>query len=244
MKSKSLFLALAAVSVLALSAPPAHAENWEFDLGVYGWLAGIDGTIGAGNVGDVPVKASFSDLAGFVDFSMGLSFEARQPKYIIGADGFWVNLSETRTAQIEGGAELDIDLSMKEYIGALGGAYRVTPLFDVWLTGRMYTIKSDADWQGSSLDEQSHTWADIYVGARYHREFAQRWLAAVRADIGTGGSDFAWYGDALLGFRFTPTFMMGAGYRVLSLDRVEEDGDYFKWDIAMNGLGIFMNFSW
>jgi len=25
---------------------------------------------------------------------------------------------------------------------------------------------------------------------------------------------------------------------------VEDSGDYFKWDIAMDGLGIFLNFSW
>jgi hypothetical protein len=65
----------------------------------------------------------------------------------------------------------------------------------------------------------------------------------VRADVGTGGSDFAWFGNVLLGYRFTPTFTLGAAYRVLSLDREDTGDEYFKYDVVQDGLGIGANFS-
>jgi hypothetical protein len=119
----------------------------------------------------------------------------------------------------------------------------VTPEFDVWLAGRLYSLRTGQVYQGSSLSSNSETWGDVYVGARYHREFSERWIASVRADVGTGGSDFAWFGNALVGYQFSPTFTLGLAYRVLSLDYEKTDEYYFKYDITQDGLGIVANFS-
>jgi len=236
--------------LVALTITPVYAQDSTQDsdtgkeLGLYLWLAGLDGSMGFGRVDDVPINASFSDIAGYLDFSMAGYFEYRQPKWIVGTDIFWVKLGETRTASINGGPDVDVDLNFDQYIGALGGAYRVTPQFDVWLTGRLYTLKTSSTFQGSDIVADSKTWGDVYVGARYHYNFAQRWIAMVRGDIGAGGSDFAWFGNLGVGYRFNDTFTLGASYRVLSLDRETGEGqDYFKYDITEDGLGVVFNFS-
>jgi len=154
-----------------------------------------------------------------------------------------VKLGATRRGHIDG-SNVDVDMNMDQYIGSLGGAYRLTPQWDLWLTGRMYSLQTSQTFQGSDLSADSHTWADIYVGARYHYNFGERWIAIARADIGTGGSDFAWFGNLSAGYRFNDTFTLGASYRVLSLDRETGSGkDFFKYDIVQDGLGIVFNFS-
>src|SRR5262245_61673605 len=90
------------------TASPARAQDSTQDsdtgkeLGFYLWLAGIYGTVGFGRVNDVPVSASVSDILKFLDFSMGTYFEYRQPKWIAGADFWFVKLGATREAQLDG----------------------------------------------------------------------------------------------------------------------------------------------
>jgi len=248
-KSIGRWTGLVALLVLIGSAAPALGQDSTQDsdtgkeLGLYMWFAGLDGDMGFGRVNDVPVNASFSDIASYLDFSMAGYFEYRKSRWIAGTDLFWVKLGATRTAHIDG-SNVDVDLNFDEYIGALGGAYRINPRFDLWLTGRLYSLQTSQTFQGSDLSANRETWGDIYVGARYHYNFAQRWIAIARADIGAGGSDFAWFGNLSVGYRFNDTFTLGASYRVLSLDReTGSDADYFKYDVTTDGLGVVLNFS-
>jgi hypothetical protein len=168
-------------------------------------------------------------------------FEARQTKFAIQTDIAYVNLGEVRQAQV-GASLVDVDLDYVQWIWEVGGAYRLTPRLDAWLAGRLYSMEAGAAFQESALNRASQTWADLYVGARFHTHLARRLVASVRADIGAGGSDVAGFGNA--GYELTETFSMGIGYRVLSLDRVTGSGrDYFKYDMTQNGLGIAFNFA-
>jgi len=163
---------------LALAAP-ASADEWECDLGFYAWLSGLDGTIGVADNSDVPVDATFSDLASFLDFAGATYFEARKPKFALQTDISYVKLGETREAQV-GASLVDVDLDFVQWIWEVGGAYRLTPKFDVWLAGRLYSMEADANFQGSPLNEASETWADIYVGARFRTHLAKRLVARLR----------------------------------------------------------------
>jgi hypothetical protein len=85
----------------------------------------------------------------------------------------------------------------------------------------------------------SKSWADIFFGARYLSRFAEDWFATARADIGFGGSTFAWFGTAGLGYSFSELFSLAFSYRILSLDYEEGSGiEYFKFDAATHGFGL------
>ena len=245
MKLERSFVPLGVLLIAAslVWASPASADEWECDLGFYAWLEGLDGTMGVSDENDVPVDASFSDLVSFLDFAGATYFEARKPKFALQTDVAYVKLGETRQAEV-GASLVDVDLDFVQWIWEVGGAYRLTPKLNAWLAGRLYSMSANATFQGSALDERSQTWADIYVGASYRTHLAKRLVALARADVGAGGSDFAWFGNVALGWEFTPTFTLGVGYRILSLDYVTgSGGDYFKYDMTQDGLGIAFNFA-
>ena len=108
-------------SLLTVTAPPLHAQDWEFRAAVYAWLSGLDGTISAIPLGGgVPVSASFSDLADFVDFAAAGHFEAENPDFVFLGDVNYVGLGSERDAEIDG-TPVSIDMDYDQWIFELGG---------------------------------------------------------------------------------------------------------------------------
>ena len=81
-------LALAAV----LTAAPAGAEGWNYDLGIYAYGTGLDGTVGVGPVeGDIDL--SFSDIVEDLDFAAFVFFRAETDSWAVMIDTIFVDLS-------------------------------------------------------------------------------------------------------------------------------------------------------
>jgi hypothetical protein len=238
-------LLFAATAVLLPSAVrPAAAQEWQFYGAAYAWLAGLDGTIGAGPAGGgQPVEASFSDLASYIDFAAAGHFEARNAKVVLLTDINYVGLGAERDADVEG-VPVTIDMDYNQWIIEAGGGYRISENFDALLVGRYYiqdlggTVTSIG---GDESGETSHKWADMYVGGRYSNVLGGKWVVSVRGDVGFGGSDIAWFGNALVGYRLGKTLSLGLAYRVLSLDYETGEGvDYYKYDVTMDGVGLVL----
>ena len=75
-------IALVAVFMVVIAAPvaseePAEPSEWHYIAVLYGWLTGLEGTIGFGDQFQEPVEATFDDLLNYVDFSMAGHFEAK-----------------------------------------------------------------------------------------------------------------------------------------------------------------------
>jgi hypothetical protein len=95
------------------------------------------------------------------------------------------------------------------------GGYRITEKFDALLVGRYYIQDLGATVSGIGGDESgetSHGWADVYLGARYSNILGGKWIISARGDVGFGGSDIAWFGNALIGYRISRTISLGAAY--------------------------------
>ena len=244
---KRMTIATVAIAIVtALTARPALAEEWNYDAALYGWFSGLDGTVGVGRLGDQPAEASFSDLVGYLDFTAAGYFEARNPKMVLMTDIYYVNLGAQRDVEVlKQTVKTDMDFS--QWILELGGGYRVSEKFDVLLAGRYYIF--DLGVTASSItDDRSgdvtHQWGDVFIGGSYHTVLGAKWLVSVRGDLGFGGSDFAWFGNAVVGYQFTELFSLGLGYRVLSLDyETGADADYFKYDVTTDGIGLEAKFS-
>ena len=237
----------AAAMLLLATAGPVAAQTWSFEASIYAWLAGLDGTIGVSPLGGgQPVEASFSDLAGFLDFAAAGHFEAHSPKVVLLGDINYVGLGAERDAEVEG-QPVTVDMDYNQWLLELGGGYRLSSEFDLLLVGRYYIQElgeTTTAVSGTEGTETSHRWGDIYVGARWTKFLGERWWISLRGDIGAGGSNFAWFGNAGFGYRFSDLVSVGLAYRVLSLDYETGSGtDYYKYDVAMGGPGMVLSFA-
>lgn len=239
---------VAMTAALLLATPaPASAQGWEYVAAPYLWLMGLDGTIALAPIGGgQPIDASFGDLAGFLDFAFAAHFEAHNPKFRLMGDVNYAKLGASRDAQIAG-ETVEVDLDYSQWILELGAGYRVSEVVDLLLIGRYYIQDVGTTAQGIAGDSSGGTeydWGDIYVGARWLQPLGDRWWFSIRGDIGTGGSDFAWFGNATFGYRFSDLFTLGVAYQILGLDYQTGSGsDYYKWDVALSGIGLVLGFT-
>jgi hypothetical protein len=219
--------------------------DWEFNASLYGWFAGIDGTVGVAILQE-QVDATPSDLFKNLEFTAGGHFEARNPTISLIADVFFMGLKQDAEIQrtilnqpITKTGEVNLDEWVVE--GAVG--YRTSKQFEILLAVRFYDINTEILTEESG-GSASKSWADGFFGARYKTDFADVWYTSARVDIGMGGSAFAWFGNAELGYRFSQLFSLSFNYRILSVDYEKGAGkDYFKYDTFNHGFGLAAVFS-
>lgn len=233
------------VLLFVTSAAAGATEDWTYQVGLYGWLAGLEGTIGFAEIVEEPVSLNFDDLMGYVDFALAGHFEARGPKTVYLADISYTGLGAERDAQVHN-QTVKVDMDLNQWIFEAAGGYRIAPKIDILLAGRYYLIDTGATFS-SVLNEESGSvsqgWFDVFIGARYHTTFGERWFAAIRGDIGVGGSDFAWFGQVQLGYMFSDHIGAVAAWRVLSLDYDGDEGsNYFVYDVVQSGLGLGLGY--
>lgn len=241
---QSLFLFTILFLLISISATKAQTD-WEFDASVFMWFAGIDGTIGIANA-EEQVDASPSDILENLEFAFPVHFEMRNPDVSLIADVMYLGVGQDVDIQvttphntITNTGEMDLDQWVVE--GAFG--YRISQKFEVLASLRYYDIKVGMIINDTTTSNNEN-WYDGYIGARYITDFAKDWYTTIRADIGMGGSNFAWYGDAEVGYRFSELFSLAFGYRILSLDYETGSGvHYFKYDAICQGFNVAAVFS-
>ncbi len=225
---------------------PAKSD-WGGSLIIYGWLAGVKGTV-AGDGGteiDIPFE-TFFDLT---DAGFQMYAEVRWRKWFIGFDGTWAKLAIDRE-----GTLLDLQVSIRQKIFEVRFGYRVfertleapaparegksmrwgrAVAVDAFVGARYFYTRIKATTTpivGSpivveDLDER----IDPFFGARVGWQFAQRWALIVRGDIGGFGigdaAQFTWQFSANVAFRITRRIDVFVGYRLLSYDTITGSGD-------------------
>jgi hypothetical protein len=248
MKTSFLCAVVVAMAVTpAISQESPEPSGWNYNAAFYGWLAGLEGTMGFGDQFQEPVDATFKDLAGYVDFAIAGRFEAINPQMAFFTDVAYTDLSSSREAEIRN-QTVTVNMDITQWILEFGGGYRVKEEILILFAGRYYVLDTGATSTtiaGGKTGEAEQSWGDIYVGVRYKNLFREKWIVSIRGDIGAGGSELAWFGEATVGYRFTELISGLFGYRILSLDREpDSDGEnYFKYDMVQNGFGIGLGFS-
>jgi len=215
-------------------------SDWKYNASLYGWFAGIDGTVGVATA-EKQVDATPSDLFQNLEFTGGGHFEARNPEVSLIADIFYMGLG--RESQVEKTilnttitktGSLDLD----EWVAEVAFGYRLSKEFEVLLATRFYDINVNIIIDDTTTSN-GENWFDGFIGARYMTDFADNWFTSIRTDIGLGGSTFAWYGNAELGYRFSELFALSFNYRILSVDYEVGSGiNYFKYDTFNHGIGL------
>lgn len=119
--------------------PATKPSGWTFRLEPYGWLMGMDGSVGAGPF-STSVDVSSKSLLQNLDWGVFLQAEARNGKWGILADGFFAQLSAEGNPP--GPLYSNLDAKLQQGLGELALAYRV--------------------WEGKA------GFLDVFAGARYN----------------------------------------------------------------------------
>lgn len=253
----ALVLAPAAAATAGTTVSPAPepeisapAESgWQFTLGLYGWAAGLDGTIGAaGYTTDVGV--SFSDILDTLDMTAMGAFELRNGPWMFQFEGLYLKNSDAVSGVDSAGTPFTAKLTAETTRLEPVVGYRVvdngTTKVDL-LAGAVYydisnklvVTSAGAVAGGKSQDN----WLDPIIGARVHHHFAEKWSILARGDIGGFGvnADLVWQLSGLVGYDITDRVSAYAGYRHAAVDY---RNGAFVYDAAASGpiLGMAISF--
>lgn len=214
-----------------------EAAEWRFVLGFYGWLAGIDGVVAVGSRNEFPVDVAFDDLFANLDFALSMHFEGKHRSgWSFLTDVFFVNLGTSGTVPPDGAT---LTLDQKQVVLEGGFAYEFARDWEVLAVGRYNNLSVSV--VGDSLSTQSHgaSFVDVFGGIRYSPRVSDRWALSFRTDVGTGGSDLAWFLNASTFYRMSDMVVLAIGYRGLSVDYETGEGrDRVKWDMFTHGLSL------
>ncbi|WP_157243492.1 hypothetical protein [Algoriphagus resistens] len=225
-------------------------NQWGFLVEPYLMFPFMNGSTGVGNLPNVSVDASASDI--FSNLSVGamLYTEAYTQKWAIGSDLIYMNLKEDVKT---GTAITDGSLQAKQFAWELSGLRSVLPWLDVGVGGRFNSLTAEVDLSLTTLDGPStrnrsskESWFDPIIIARIKNQSGEKLLYQFRGDIGGFGvgSQFTYQLQAYVGYRFSDLFQLTAGYRIISIDYEKgADENRFLYDVNTSGPTIRFGFN-
>ncbi len=242
--------ALTPIPALAADAlDPADTSDWTFTAAAYLWGSGISGKSGVFGLPPQEVDLGFGDILGDLDFAfMGLA-EARNGRFVLGADLTYTHVGSTvknpRKAETLLVNKIGIDTSSWMVTGF--GGYTVVDTDAVrldaiaggrlWSVNSDFTLKSDFPAINGRSRSDGATWVDPLIGAKARIDVATDIYISAWAMIGGFGvgSDLMWDVMAGAGYDFTDHLSLFAGYRAASVDYSD---DSFVYDIVQQGPAV------
>ena len=212
----------------ALAEEPS--QEWDFYGEAYFWAA----TLEAETTDGEDVDVSFSDILEHLNYGAMGAVGAEKGRWIIAADGIYLNLeSDESSQQSIGGTltRLDADVDIQGFISTAAVGYDLLDSDNTTLHllggGRYLWLDFDLDVEAGSggVDfSDSNSWVDGIVGLRGRTQVADGWHLVYHGDIGTGESDLTWQLLGAVNYRFRNVDLV-LGYRYLgwNFDAGEND---------------------
>lgn len=236
-----LSLALPAAAEAADLPPVPDTSDWTFTLALYGWAAGIEGTVGVFGLPTADVDLPFSDVIQNLDFAaMGMG-EARNGRFMLGMDATYTHVSASvKTPYGKLANKVDVTNTAVMVTGV--GGYAVydgdMARLDIIAGGRFWSVDNDfkvkgGPWNGREKSDGAQ-WVDPLVGAKLRVDLTDKIYATGWGMIGGFGvgSDLMWDLMGGAGYEFNDKFSLFGGYRAVSVDY---DKDGFVYDVVEQG---------
>lgn len=228
----------------------SHAEQWQFHVAPYGWLAGLEGDVATlPPLPSVNVDFDFGDILEDLDGSIMLVGEARKGRWGFFADFEYVNtksLGETPAGRLFSTIEVETETLL--FTGA--GFYRVIEdgqaFVDLMAGARIWSVETELTLNTGLLPartaDNDEAWTDPLIGAKGQMPFGESPLF-ISGHLLTGGfglgSDHFFDVNLNLGYQWTQTVATIIGYRYMEVD-YDEDG--FLYDVSQYGPLIGLSF--
>lgn len=229
--------------------PPAEpAKEWEFSLGLYALLAGIEGEAQVGDL-SADIDVDFEDILDNLDMTVMVTGQARRGKFSLQGDFIYLATSVSDSINDRAFDRVKLELDTAIFTGI--AAYRVWECPEGYLElgggFRMLNMDTDIKLEDNITANptvkagSSKTAWDGIVAARYVRQFSSKWSLRIYGDIGAGDSDLTWQLWANVGYALSDRATFLAGYRHLTH---EFDSGNTSLDLDISGpqLGVLMTF--
>jgi hypothetical protein len=242
-----------AVAIAAVVAMPAHAQDsgggtpFEFTVAPYLLFPTMTGdvTLRGRTVGvDLGPGEIFANL----EFGLMGYFRVSKGKWGVAFDGLYMDLQKDAFIETIFG-RLDLTLGLQQGMYEFTGFYEVRPWVELLFGARINDIQGGFTSPQVNVGflESGATWVDPFVGAQFRVPDLDRWRVGARVDVGGFGlgSSFAWQVYPTAGYDFVHWFTLGGGYRVLSMNYKDGEGDeQFAYDMTIHGpfLGAVFRF--
>ena len=240
---KTLTKTLASLTVLASTS--VAADDWRFDVTPYGWLPNFK----AESTGDTSIPPSSSNLSFVTDTDVEAGFlfysTATKNRHSFSLEFDWVDGNTSADSNFPGFPAVDVDWEL--FIYSLGYSYKIlegsheADGLSIGLGVRNFDVSLDTTLKGTIIPEleidADTDWTDFYVNLTGVHTLDERgkWYVAGLANVGGGESDKMLDFAASIGYRWSPTFRTGVGYRYLE---VEID------DLQLTQKGLLISAGW
>lgn len=200
-------------------------NGWHFSLSPYLWFAGAHGTVGA--LGrNVSIHASAGDLLSHFNIGLMGAAEARYHRFLLNGDMMWIRLSDSKALPFPRLSAVSADARVGQFVWTSKVGYRVIDRkikADANLGVRYWHLGQKLNFNPSRLGinfNGSQNWADIVVGGGVQLPLGEKTVVDLRGDVGgwnaTAKLDYQF--ATLLGYKISPRWTLGAGYRYLFID--------------------------
>lgn len=236
--------------------PICPPKCWDWRVGVWMWLPGMDGTtVLGGQEGDVDFEwTDWFDNFDKLDFILQASVAAHYAKWTFEVGGLRMVLGDSVPLETPGPGNpaLDAELTLMMVKGLVGYDVATTYLsscscwpkitWTPYVGARYYSVGVDANLRGPNrqvvvLDE-TQDWIDPMVGFRARCDLDKCWSVLFEADVGGFGvgSDLAWHFLGGVEWRATRWLAIQAGWNGLDVDYETGGGaDRFVFDVTFSG---------
>jgi hypothetical protein len=237
------FLTGSVLTLFALAPLPVGAEEeppddvWAFELSIYMLGAGLDGTIGVGEI-EADVDVSFSDIVDALEMGGMGSLRVERGRWAFTTDVIYMGLGASA-----GPVSVDVDQWMIEP----SASFRVSERFESIVGMRYCNLTTELRGPFGRAASSTIDWWDPFLGGRLMLPMGEAWTFNLRADIGgfDVGSDFAWQLFPYATWQFGERSSMQVGYRWLDVDYDEGSGaSEFRYEVMTQGpqLGVTFRF--
>ena len=175
-----------------------------------------------------------------------VAYRGTSGPWAVMANAVFVGLGATKDLPLGGAADVDVDQAILE----IDGAYAITERFEVVFGLRGVATDVAVEVRSPLLStlngDDSKSWIDPLVGARFEVPMGKKWAFVGRGDIGGFGlgSDLAWQATAHFDWQISPHVGMAFGYELLDMDYDDGEGpDEFRYDMTMQGPFVAVTFA-
>ncbi|MCP3660887.1 MAG: hypothetical protein GY696_00075, partial [Gammaproteobacteria bacterium] len=220
-------------------------KNWEFEIApFYLWAVNMDGDLTTmGNTSQL--QMDFGQITDTLEGLFTVHFEGmNKNNWGFLVDISYINLNDQQTTP---GPTMDVDFTtvMTEAAGIYKINYGANSL-DLIGGIRYYSLDTEIDVAGAPPRvDKNKDWVDAMAGVRYNWRIADKWGFMARGDLGLGGSDLAWNLAGIFEYQPWKHASFIFGYRYMDIDYDDGSGnDLFRYDVAMHGPLLGINFKW